>query len=60
MSYCFCTDYVHGYVYIGFIYIHRFLKSKHDIKNEKQDDTGRCDVMQLLDNLQLFLHVVPK
>ena len=47
-------------VYISFIYIHRFLKSKHDIKNEKRDDTGRCEVMQLLNNLQLFLHVVLK
>ena len=26
----------------------------YDIKNEKRDDTGRCDVMQLLDNSQLF------
>ena len=48
-------------MYISFIYIHRFLKSKHDIKkNEKRDDTGRCDVMQLLDNSQLFLHVIFK
>ena len=47
-------------VYIRFIYIHRFLKSKYDIKNEKRDDTGRCDVMQLLDNSQLFLRVVLK
>ena len=47
-------------VYIRFIYIHRFLKSKHDLKNEKQDDTGRCDVMQLLDNLQLILHLIRK
>ena len=50
-------DKVPGCVYINFIYIHRFLKSKHDIKNEKQDDTDRCDVMQLLDNSQLFLRV---
>ena len=47
-------------VYISFIYIHRFLKSKHDIKNEKRDDTGHCGVMQLLDNSQIFLHVVVK
>ena len=32
------------------VYIHRFLKSKHDIKNEKRDNTGRCALMQLLDN----------
>ena len=60
VSYCFCRDYVPGCVCISFIYIHIFLKSKHDIKNEKRDDTGRCDVMQLPDNSPLFLQEVLK
>ena len=60
MSYCFCTDYVPGCVYISFIYKHRFLKSKYDIKMEERDETGRCDVMQLLDNSQVVLRLVLK
>ena len=56
-----CAGFTYLCVYIKALYfIHRPLKSKHDLKPKRRDDTGPRDAMQLLDIENDFLHFAYK